>query len=150
MIACFSAGVPSTAVYLVSPLSMARFAASLMFCGVSKSGSPAPRPMMSRPAALRRRALSVTAMVGDGLMRPRRAARSAAGLDSASVVVIGPSYPVMLYRAMPGNAPVRRILLDLNPHLPALSPPVVPDLGIKRECGACVARRAMPRLPPQL
>lgn len=43
---------------------------------------------MSRPAALRRRALSVTAMVGDGLMRARRAARGAAAFDSVSVVVM--------------------------------------------------------------
>ena len=47
-------------------------AASLMLSGVSKSGSPAPRPMTSRPAAFSSRALLVTAMVGDGLMRSRR------------------------------------------------------------------------------
>ena len=40
-----------------------------MFAGVSKSGSPAPSPITSRPACLSARALSVTAMVGDGLMR---------------------------------------------------------------------------------
>ncbi len=43
--------MPSTAVYLVLPSRMARIAASLMFSGVSKSGSPAPRPITSRPAA---------------------------------------------------------------------------------------------------
>ena len=48
---------------------IARIAASLMLSGVSKSGSPAPSPMTSRPAALSARALSVTAMVADGLMR---------------------------------------------------------------------------------
>src|SRR5438445_561107 len=39
-----------------------------MLAGVSKSGSPAPRPMTLRPAALSSRALSVTAMVSDGLI----------------------------------------------------------------------------------
>src|SRR6185437_7888714 len=47
----------------------------MMCIGVSKSGSPAPRPMTSRPAALSSAALVVTAMVGDGLMRDRRWAR---------------------------------------------------------------------------
>src|SRR5262245_16022682 len=61
--------MPSTLVYLVSPRSIALMAASLMLAGVSKSGSPAPRPMTLRPAALSARALSVTAMAADGLMR---------------------------------------------------------------------------------
>src|SRR5258706_12671459 len=73
--AAFSAGVPSTAVYFVSPRRMAEMAASLMLSGVAKSGSPAPRPMTSRPAAWRSRAFWETAMVGDGLMRDRRSAR---------------------------------------------------------------------------
>src|SRR5208282_4332839 len=54
-------------------------AATLMCSGVSKSGSPAPRPMTSRPAALSSRALLVTAMVGDGLMRSSREARNDTG-----------------------------------------------------------------------
>src|SRR5215469_2191937 len=37
--------------------------------GVSKSGSPAPRPMTSLPCALRRAARAVTASVGEGLTR---------------------------------------------------------------------------------
>src|ERR1043165_733476 len=62
--------MPSTAVYFEArPLSIALIAAALMFAGVSKSGSPAPSPITSRPACLSARALSVTAMVGDGLMR---------------------------------------------------------------------------------
>ena len=48
-IACLSAGVPSTAVYLVSPDLIASIAANLIFSGVSKSGSPAPRPIISFP-----------------------------------------------------------------------------------------------------
>src|SRR6266704_6782390 len=54
---------------------MARLAASRMLSGVSKSGSPAPSPITSRPAALSSRALSVTAMVGDGLTRASMSAR---------------------------------------------------------------------------
>src|SRR5262245_58849062 len=62
--------MPSTAVYFAAlPPSIALMAARLMFSGVSKSGSPAPNPITSRPAALSARALSVTAMVADGLMR---------------------------------------------------------------------------------
>src|SRR5687767_12888463 len=56
---------------------IALIAACLMLSGVSKSGSPAPRPMTSRPAAFSSRALLVTAMVGDGLMRSRRSAMKA-------------------------------------------------------------------------
>src|SRR3569833_1950701 len=70
--------MPSTLVYFEArPLSIALIAAALMLSGVSKSGSPAPRPMTLRPAAFRARALSVTAMVGDGLMRLRLSARKA-------------------------------------------------------------------------
>ena len=50
--ASFRAGVPSTAVYLVSPFLIASIAASFILSGVSKSGSPAPRPITSLPAAL--------------------------------------------------------------------------------------------------
>src|SRR5215469_16905697 len=47
-----------------------------MLAGVSKSGSPAPRPMTLRPAALSERALSVTAMVADGFTRSSAADRN--------------------------------------------------------------------------
>src|SRR3954464_3416839 len=76
MMASFNSGMPSTAVYLVLPASMAWIAASLMFAGVSKSGSPAPRPMTLRPAAFSARALSVTAMVADGFTRSSAADRN--------------------------------------------------------------------------
>ena len=70
--------MPSTAVYFAAlPPSIALIAARLMLSGVSKSGSPAPSPITSRPAALSARALSVTAMVADGLMRLRYSARRA-------------------------------------------------------------------------
>jgi hypothetical protein len=69
MIASFSSGMPPTSVYLVLPASIAWIAASLMLAGVSKSGSPAPRPITFRPAAFSSRALSVTATVADGFTR---------------------------------------------------------------------------------
>ncbi len=68
IIAFFKAGVPSTAVYLVSPPLIAFIAAFLILFGVSKSGSPAPRPITSFPAALNSLAFWVTAIVGDGLI----------------------------------------------------------------------------------
>src|SRR5579883_635244 len=48
---------------------MASMPACAMGTGVSKSGSPAPRPMTSLPSALRRAARAVTASVGEGLAR---------------------------------------------------------------------------------
>src|SRR5664279_5994724 len=68
--------MPPTSVYLVLPASMAWIAASLMLAGVSKSGSPAPRPMTLRPAAFSARALSVTAMVADSFTRSSAADRN--------------------------------------------------------------------------
>src|SRR3954471_14431173 len=58
--------MPPTSVYLVLPASMAWIAASLMLAGVSKSGSPAPRPMTLRPAAFQPRALFLYADVAAG------------------------------------------------------------------------------------
>src|SRR5450830_717221 len=69
--------MPSTLVYFDAlPSRIALIAASLMLSGVSKSGSPAPRPMTLRPAALSARALSVTAMVADGFTRSSAADRN--------------------------------------------------------------------------
>src|ERR1700739_3848948 len=75
MIASFSSGMPPTSVYLVLPSLIALIAASLTLSGVSKSGSPAPRPMTLRPPAFSARALSVTAIVADGLTRASAADR---------------------------------------------------------------------------
>src|SRR5688572_32424152 len=81
MIAALSSGMPSTAVYLdARPLSMALTAACLILSGVSKSGSPTPSPITLRPAAFSTRALSVTAMVAEGLTRLSKSARKAIGL----------------------------------------------------------------------
>src|SRR5258708_3370463 len=54
---------------------MAAIAASWMFAGVSKSGSPALRLTTSRPAAFISSARLVMASVAEGLMRDRRSAR---------------------------------------------------------------------------
>jgi hypothetical protein len=69
MIASLSSLIPSTFVYFVKPPRMASIAASLMCAGVSKSGSPAPSPMMSLPSALSLAARAVTARVAEGLTR---------------------------------------------------------------------------------
>src|SRR5882757_995141 len=85
--------MPSTFVYLEAlPLSIALTAACLMLSGVSKSGSPAPSPITLRPANLSARALSVTAIVADGLMRLSDRARNSSGdtgLSFSAVKAIG-------------------------------------------------------------
>ena len=65
-IASFSSGIPSGAVYLVFPKFMAFMAASLMFCGVSKSGSPALKANMSLPCDFNSFASVDIDIVGDG------------------------------------------------------------------------------------
>src|SRR2546422_1272468 len=61
--------VPAVGVYLVFPACIAARAASLMFCGVSKSGSPAPRSTTSTPAARIASAACIAASVDDAFMR---------------------------------------------------------------------------------
>src|ERR1700744_3914139 len=51
---------------------MAAMPAWAIGAGVSKSGQPAPRPMMSLPSALSLAASAVTARVGEGLTRCAR------------------------------------------------------------------------------
>src|SRR6201984_265406 len=77
MIASFSSSIPSTLVYRVKPERIASRPACAMCSGVSKSGSPAPRPITSLPSALSRAARAVTARVGEGLTRWTR--RASAG-----------------------------------------------------------------------
>ena len=67
--ACCNVRVPAVGVYFVSPARMASAAASLMFCGVSKSGSPAPRSTTSMPAARIVCAACIAAKVDDGFIR---------------------------------------------------------------------------------
>src|SRR5687768_16452580 len=78
-IAFLSDGVPPAAVYLVKPLFIAAIAASLMNCGVSKSGSPAPIGITSLPSDLSFAAFAGTARVGEGLMGLRRSATNDMG-----------------------------------------------------------------------
>src|SRR5262249_22961436 len=63
-----SSGMPAVTGYLVKPLLSAAIAASLMYCGVSKSGSPAVRAATSSPFAARALALAVSASVAGGLI----------------------------------------------------------------------------------
>src|ERR1700758_5009669 len=49
-IACRNSGMPELGVYFVNPVSSAAIAAALMCSGVSKSGSPAPKPQTSSPS----------------------------------------------------------------------------------------------------
>ena len=64
-IAALRAGMPSTAVYFVKPSFIAAIAASLITRGVSKSGSPAEKLMMSLPCAFHSPASVEIAMVMD-------------------------------------------------------------------------------------
>ena len=87
-IASFSLGVPSTAVYLVSPAQIALIAASFTLSGVSKSGSPNDNAITFLPAALRALALAEMAMVAEGLTRERRAARKDIFVPWESTVIV--------------------------------------------------------------
>ncbi len=69
-----SAGRPAAGEYLCIFGSLhARIAASTMFAGVGKSGSPAPKPMTFSPLACRALAFASTARVADSAMAARRA-----------------------------------------------------------------------------
>src|SRR3954463_13046596 len=75
--AALSSGREGVGVYLVSPESRAALAASLMNAGVSKSGSPAPKPTTSTPAFFSALALALTAR---GIDSDTRDIRSASGI----------------------------------------------------------------------
>src|SRR3954470_6025803 len=114
MIAFLSDGVPPAAVYLVRPLLIATIAASLMNCGVSKSGSPAPMLITSLPSAFRRAALADTARVGEGLMAFRRWATR----DMTA--------PEGVWRLERGETPpfyLLKLTVHLAPHTSHLRPP---------------------------
>src|SRR6266567_2258986 len=66
-IACRSSGMPALGVYFVKPASNASIAALLMCSGVSKSGSPAPKPQTSMPSAFIAFALLSIERVNDGV-----------------------------------------------------------------------------------
>src|SRR3954469_10250477 len=84
--ACFNSGQHGVGVYLVSPLSSAAWAASLMNDGVSKSGSPAPKPTTSTPAFFSAAALALTLSVIASLTALiRRASGTVAMVQTAPV-----------------------------------------------------------------
>src|SRR5882762_10293791 len=64
-----SSRMPAVAVYLVLPACMAAAAACLMFSGVSKSGSPAPKSTTFAPVARRASAACIAASVDEGFIR---------------------------------------------------------------------------------
>ena len=66
--ASFKVIVPEAGVYLVKPASIAAIAACFICTGVSKSGSPAPKPTTSMPSAFSFFALESIASVADGLI----------------------------------------------------------------------------------
>src|SRR5262249_17306368 len=66
-IAWRSSGMPALGVYLVKPASNASIAAFFMCSGVSKSGSPAPKPQTSMPSAFMALALLSIERVSEGL-----------------------------------------------------------------------------------
>src|SRR6185312_15333153 len=68
-----SSGMPPTAVYLVKFCSIAAIAASFMWRGVLKCGSPMPKSLKSMPFARSFAASAVMAMVAEISMRFNRA-----------------------------------------------------------------------------
>src|ERR1700744_1932198 len=62
-----SSGMPEEGVYLVKPASSEPMAAALICSGVSKSGSPAPKPITFCPSAFIAFALLSIARVRDGV-----------------------------------------------------------------------------------
>src|ERR1700743_814322 len=72
--AALSSGSPPAGVYLcIFGSAAARTAASTMYPGVGKSGSPAPNPMTGRPAAFSALAFASTARVADSDIADTRA-----------------------------------------------------------------------------
>ena len=96
--ASFSSGMPSGSVYFVFPDWIASIAASLMFCGVSKSGSPWLRMMMSRPSAARARAFAEMPIVAEGVIRFRLSAKNPMAAYPFSRVLVA-SMPGVARRA---------------------------------------------------
>src|ERR1700683_1317576 len=76
-----NSGMPEEGVYLVKPASSDPIAAALMCSGVSKSGSPAPKPMTSWPSAFMALALLSIERVRDGVSSCTREEGSIKGLS---------------------------------------------------------------------
>src|SRR4051812_49228096 len=84
-----SSGRHGVGVYFVWPLSSATLAASLMNAGVSKSGSPAPKPTTSTPAFFKALALALTARVIESATSFIRSARANIWVGSPGKVAKG-------------------------------------------------------------
>src|ERR1700751_1146398 len=76
--------MPELGVYFVNPASRDAIAAALMCSGVSKSGSPAPKPQTSIPSAFMALALESMLRVSEGV---RIVARLASSMDMLVLVV---------------------------------------------------------------
>src|SRR4051812_21939065 len=74
-IAWRNSGIPELGVYFVKPASSEAIAADLICSGVSKSGSPAPKPQTSMPSAFIALALLSIERVSDGVRTVERDAR---------------------------------------------------------------------------
>src|SRR5438477_7962159 len=72
-IAWRNSGMPELGVYLVNPFCNAEIAAALMCSGVSKSGSPAPKPQTSMPSDFMALALLSIERVSEGVSWAARA-----------------------------------------------------------------------------
>src|SRR5438477_10256179 len=118
-----------------------------MNCGVSKSGSPAPIAITSRPSALSFAALAVTARVGEGLMAFRRWAMSigmtAPGICSTWIrlILLGKiiGFPDFLARRIHAS---RHVSVEPVPPAPAVRAGGRPAAG-DREAHRGPRRRAL-------
>src|SRR5437763_901917 len=81
-----NSGMPALGVYLVNPACNASIAAALMCSGVSKSGSPAPKPHTSMPSAFIAFALLSIESVSEGVSW---AARSEISMSVLFVLIKG-------------------------------------------------------------
>ena len=98
---------------------MAAIAASFTLRGVSKSGSPEDRPMMSRPAAFSARALLASRWSAMREMRSRRSAMRFMGMGNPAVLAKGSETTPRPRRLQP--APFAR-RAKISPAAPAAPP----------------------------
>src|ERR1043165_7852284 len=109
MLRC-SSRMPPADVYFVRPAFMAAIAACLMFSGVSKSGSPAPKSQTFTPSARSLSAACIAAIVADDCMRATFSEAvnvvseavddDIAGLDIAeNVFIVGRSFLSCVFRS---------------------------------------------------
>ena len=82
-----TSGIPGTTVYRVKLASMAAMAASLMWRGVGKCGSPAPKSTRLAPWARSLAASAATAMVAETSIRPMRSAKTFVGVETVMMLL---------------------------------------------------------------